>query len=114
MFIRKEDTKDDETVYSVVKRSFDSAEHADGNEHDWVSALRTGESFIPELSLAAGIKGESDKRILEKIQLPDFALGTDGRGIHIRVHSKSSKKAKEKFKSQTIRKRGKSVREIIK
>ena len=58
MFIRKEETKDYETVYSVVKRAFDSAEHADGNEHDLVNALRTGESFIPELSLVAVIDGE--------------------------------------------------------
>ena len=42
MFIRKEETKDYETVYSVVKRAFDSAEHADGNEHDLVNALRIG------------------------------------------------------------------------
>ncbi|MGN8632744.1 GNAT family N-acetyltransferase [Blautia sp. HCP3S3_G3] len=58
MFIRKEETKDYETVYSVVKRAFDSAEHADGNERDLVNALRTGESFFPELSLVAVIDGE--------------------------------------------------------
>ena len=58
MFIRKEETKDYETVYSVVKRAFDSAEHADGNEHDLVNALRLGEAFIPELSLVAVIDGK--------------------------------------------------------
>mgnify|MGYP003309744155 FL=1 len=58
MFIRKEETKDYETVYSVVKRAFDSAEHADGNEHDLVNALRAGEAFIPELSLVAVIDGK--------------------------------------------------------
>ena len=40
MIIRKEEIKDYETVYSVVKRAFDSAEHADGNEQDLVNALR--------------------------------------------------------------------------
>ena len=58
MFIRKEETKDYETVYSVVKRAFDSAEHADGNEHDLVNALRLGEAFITELSLVAVIDGK--------------------------------------------------------
>lgn len=58
MFIRKEETKDYETVYSVVKRAFDSADHADGNEHDLVNALRVSDAFIPELSLVAEIDGK--------------------------------------------------------
>ena len=58
MFIRKEETKDYEIVYSVVKRAFDSAEHADGNEHDLVNELRRGTAFIPELSLVAVVDGE--------------------------------------------------------
>ena len=32
MEIRKEETKDYQEIYEVVKRAFDSAEHADGNE----------------------------------------------------------------------------------
>ena len=58
MFIRKEETKDYETVCSVVKKAFDSAEHADGNEHDLVNELRLGEAYIPELSLVAVIDGK--------------------------------------------------------
>ena len=50
MLIRKEEPKDYEIVYSVVKDAFDSAEHSDGNEQDLVNALRKGESFIPELA----------------------------------------------------------------
>ena len=58
MLIRKEEPKDYEIVYSVVKDAFDSAEHSDGNEQDLVNALRKGESFIPELSLVTEINGK--------------------------------------------------------
>ena len=39
MHIRKETATDYEAVYSVVKRAFESAEHADGNEQDLVNEL---------------------------------------------------------------------------
>ena len=58
MHIRKEISTDYETVYSVVKRAFESAEHADGNEQDLVNALRKGDAFIPELSLVAEVDGK--------------------------------------------------------
>ena len=64
MLIRKEEPKDYEIVYSVVKDAFDSAEHSDGNEQDLVNALRKGESFIPELSLVAEINGKIVGHIL--------------------------------------------------
>ena len=63
MRIRKEETKDYEITYSVVKSAFGSAEHAGGNEHDLVNALRKGEAFIPELSLVA----EIDRKIVGHI-----------------------------------------------
>lgn len=63
MFIRKEKSKDYEIIYSVVKAAFDSAGHADGNEHDLVNALRKGAAFIPDLSLVA----ETDGRIVGHI-----------------------------------------------
>lgn len=47
MYIRQETTTDYEVVYSVVKRAFESAEHADGNEQDLVNALRKGDAFLP-------------------------------------------------------------------
>lgn len=58
MFIRKAEVKDYETIYSVVKCAFDSAEHADGNEQDLVNTLRKGNAFIPELSLVAEMDGK--------------------------------------------------------
>lgn len=58
MFIRKAEIKDYETIYSLVKCAFESAEHADGNEQDLVNALRKGDAFIPELSLVAEADGK--------------------------------------------------------
>lgn len=57
MLIRKEEKKDCEIIYSVVKKAFVNAEHTDGNEHDLVNALRTSEAYIPELSLVAEADG---------------------------------------------------------
>ena len=58
MHIRKEVASDHETVYSIVKRAFESAEHADGHEQELVNALRKGKAFIPDLSLVAEVDGK--------------------------------------------------------
>ena len=50
----------------------------------------------------------------KKFKFLGFTLGKNGQGIHIRVHSKSLKKAKEKLKTLTRRNQGKSVRESMK
>lgn len=51
MLIRKEESKDYEIIYSVVKGAFNSAEHADGNEHDLVNALRNTVLVLAPLSV---------------------------------------------------------------
>ncbi len=58
MIIRQEKAGDSETIYFVIKKAFESAEHADGNEPDLVNELRKSEAYIPELSLVAEINGE--------------------------------------------------------
>ena len=73
MLIRKEEPKDYEIVYSIVKNAFDSAEHSDGNEQDLVNALRKGESFIPELSLVTEING----KIVGHIMFTRATVGRD-------------------------------------
>ena len=64
MRIRQETATDYGVVYSLVKRAFACAEHADGNEQDLVDALRKGEAFIPKLSLVAEVNGEVVGHIL--------------------------------------------------
>ena len=73
MLIRKEEPKDYEIIYSVVKAAFDSAEHADGNEHDLVNALRKGEAFIPDLSLVA----ETDEKIVGHVMFTKAKVSDD-------------------------------------
>lgn len=73
MLIRKEEPKDYEIIYSVVKNAFDSAEHSDGAEQDLVSALRRGEAFIPDLSLVAEIDG----KIVGHIMFTKAKVGED-------------------------------------
>ncbi len=56
--IRQATAKDFEVIYDVVKTAFANAEHADGNEQDLVNALRTGNAYIPELSLVYELDGK--------------------------------------------------------
>ncbi len=58
LLIRKQTTKDDEIIHTVIKAAFEQAEHTDGNEHELVKALRKGEAFIKDLSLVAKIDGK--------------------------------------------------------
>ena len=71
MVIRKEEAKDYSVIYSLVKRAFETAEHADGNEHDLVNALRNGKAYIPELSLVA----ETDGKIVGHILFTKAGVG---------------------------------------
>lgn len=73
MLIRKEESKDYEIISAVVKRVFDCAEHADGNEHELVNVLRKGNAFIPELSLVAEIDG----RIVGHIMFTKAEVGSN-------------------------------------
>lgn len=58
MTIRKEKEGDYKEVESLVKKSFENAEHTDYTEHLLVNRLRTGTSFIKELSLVAEMNDE--------------------------------------------------------
>lgn len=72
MEIRKEEPKDYAEIYEVVKRAFNSTECADGNEQDLVNALRTGDSYIPQLSLVA----EKNGKIVGHIMFTKAKVGT--------------------------------------
>lgn len=73
MRIREEGPKDYEAVYELVKEAFASAEHADGNEADLVSALRNSEAFLPRLSLVA----ESNEKIIGHILFTKAKVGNE-------------------------------------
>lgn len=64
MRIRKEEPKDREAVYRLVREAFASAAHADGTEQDLVEALRQDPAFVPALSLVAEADGEPVGHIL--------------------------------------------------
>lgn len=72
MKIKQEESKDFDTIYKVIKTSFQSAEHTDGNEQDLVNALRGSDSYIPELSLVAEINGNIIGHIMfTKVKIGD-------------------------------------------
>lgn len=57
MIIRKEKTKEYNTVNLLVKEAFLTSDHSNGREHVLVEELRDSDAFIPELSLVAEIDG---------------------------------------------------------
>lgn len=72
MKIRAERPADQQAVYDVVKRAFETAAHRDGNEQDLVNALRDSDAFIPELSLVA----EQGGKIVGHILFTKVQIGT--------------------------------------
>ena len=71
MIIRQEKVLDYPAIGHVVKTAFESAEHADGNEHDLVTQLRKSDGFIPELALVA----EDNGKILGHIMFTAVTVG---------------------------------------
>lgn len=57
MIIRKEKKEDYNKIKELVYNSFKMAKHSDGKEHILVEKLRSGYSYINELSLVAEIDG---------------------------------------------------------
>lgn len=75
MVIRAEEARDESVIYAVVQNAFASAEHADGNEHDLVNALRKGAAYIPRLSLVAEVDGTLVGHIMfTKAEVGDTAV----------------------------------------
>lgn len=69
--IRRENEKDYDVIYDVVKTAFSKASHCDGNEQDLVNNLRKGSAYIPELSLVATI----DEKIVGYIMFTKIDIG---------------------------------------
>lgn len=68
--IRKEQLKDREEIYNIIKESFKSAEHSDGSEQDLVNRLSNSDSYIQELSLVA----TCDKTIVGHIMFTKISI----------------------------------------
>ncbi len=71
MYIRQETAKDFDSIYSMIKSSFATAEHADGDEQDLVLRLRKSAAYVPELALVA----EKDGVILGYIMFTEIKIG---------------------------------------
>lgn len=71
MNIRKADEKDYQEIYNVVKESFETALHTDGDEQNLVIRLKDSNGYIPELSLVA----EIGHKIVGHIMLTETKVG---------------------------------------
>lgn len=58
ILIRKEEVKDYNTVFDLVRKAFENEVMSDHQEHFLVNRLRETDSFIPELSLVAEMQGK--------------------------------------------------------
>ena len=113
--IRKEESKDFETVFNLIEKAFESEQMSDHKEQFLVQRLRKSDAFIPELSMIA----ESENKIVGHIlltklkikngqkQFDSLALAPvsvlpeyQGKGIGGKLILESHKKAKElRYKS---------------
>ena len=73
MIIRQETEKDFKEIYNLVKIAFETAKVSNSKEQDYVSELRAGKNYIPELALVA----EQEDRIIAHIMLTKFYIQTD-------------------------------------
>lgn len=53
--IRKEESKDFDTVFNIIKKAFESEQISDHKEQFLVERLRKSDAFIPELSMVAEV-----------------------------------------------------------
>ncbi|MCX6006334.1 MAG: N-acetyltransferase [Chloroflexi bacterium] len=58
MVIRQERTEEFPQIYDLVKVAFQTAKVSNGKEQDFVNQLRSGGSYIPELTLIAEENGK--------------------------------------------------------
>ena len=75
MVIERERKEDFDEIYDFIKTAFSTAEVADGNEQDFVKAIRNSVNYIPDLTLTAKENGE----IIGFIMLSRTELLIDGK-----------------------------------
>ncbi|CEJ73796.1 GNAT family acetyltransferase [[Clostridium] sordellii] len=109
IIIRKENIKDKNIIYSLIKEAFKNEIHSDGDEPDLVNRLRNSKNYIPELSLVAtfdeSIIGyimftkiliENEDKESEALALAPLAVlpGYQGKGIGSKLINKGLEIAK--------------------
>jgi len=72
--IRRERPGDFAALHELVDAAFETAPHADGDEADYVTRLRTSDGYVPELALVA----ERDGELIGHIMLVRFAIEVAG------------------------------------
>ncbi len=73
MIIRKENPQDYRVVEELIKETFETARHSDGDEHNLVARLRKSDGFIEELSLVA----EKENEIVGHILFTKAQIGSE-------------------------------------
>lgn len=71
--IRAEETADFAGIYALVKEAFATARVSDGTEQDFVTRLRSGRNYIPELALVM----EKDGVLIGQVMLTRQAIKSD-------------------------------------
>ncbi len=71
---RPEEEKDFPAIRVLVRDAFATARVADGDEQDFVEALRAGSAYIPELALVA----EKNGRLVGHIMLTEIFFTAEG------------------------------------
>jgi putative acetyltransferase len=59
-------------IYELVREAFLTAQHADGDEHDYVNKLRESNNYLPQLAFTV----KSDKAIIAHIMLTRMYITT--------------------------------------
>ncbi len=70
--VRQERADDFSEIRELVRRAFETAPHAEGDEQDFVERQRSAESYIPELALVM----ERDERLIAHIMLTRIFVST--------------------------------------
>lgn len=71
--IRPEKAADFSEIYTLVKEAFATARVSDGMEQDFVTQLRSGRNYIPELALVM----EKDGVLIGQVMLTHLAIKSD-------------------------------------
>ena len=75
IIIRKELEKDYTQVKEMIKKSFETTEHTDNNEHNLAEKLRKSDNFINELSLVA----QKDNKIIGHVMSTRLDIVSDNK-----------------------------------